>query len=112
MKIKLTAPLFVRTKRSRKLELLPVPMKNGFPSGTTSPYKSQWAEFLKPAGQRLPLQVEDVNRIQSYMRRHGTEALSEDGTTAFTIAGCELVECDPAVCGDVDDAEGETFAIA
>lgn len=30
MKIQLTVPLSVRTKNARKLQLLPVPMKNGF----------------------------------------------------------------------------------
>jgi hypothetical protein len=32
------------------------------------------------------------------MREHGTEALSEDGIDAFTVAGNNLVECDPSVC--------------
>ncbi len=33
------------------------------------------------------------------MRQHGTEALTEDGNTAFTVAGYVLQECDPSVGG-------------
>lgn len=102
MKLILTAPLRIKTLAGRTLDLLPVPMANGFPSGTCSPWKNLWCEFLKPQGLRLPCDGADINRVQAYMRQHGTEALSEDGEIAFTVAGNALVECLPEVCGEVD----------
>lgn len=101
MKLILTAPLRIKTLAGQTLELLPVPMANGFPSGTVAPWSNLWCEFLKPGGRRLQCDGADINRVQDYMRKHGTEALSEDGESAYTVAGNALVECRPEVCGDI-----------
>lgn len=102
MKLIMTAPLRIKTLAGQTLELLPVPMRHGFPSGTVAPWKSLWCQFLKTNGQRLPCDGADINRVQAYMGQHGTEALSEDGEVAFTVAGNALVECCPEVCGEID----------
>lgn len=102
MKLILTAPLRIKTLAGKQLELMPVPMRNGFPSGTVAPWENLWCKFLKAGGQRMPCDGADINRVQAYMRQHGTEALSEDGEVAFTVAGNALVECCPEVCGEVD----------
>lgn len=101
MQIVLTVPLFVETALQGVLEFLPVQM-------TTCPSKNltKWTEFLKPDGQRIPLAPRQIERCQSYMRSYETEALSEDGCTAFTIDGNALVECLPEVVGVVDQLEG------
>lgn len=103
MQLKLTVPLTIKTSAGKTLELLPVPMDNGFPSGTIAPWHNLWCKFLKAGGQRIPCDGRQINRIQVYMREHGTEALSEDGEVAFTVAGNELVECDPSVCMNAHD---------
>lgn len=103
MQLKLTVPLTIKTSAGKTLELLPVPMDNGFPSGTIAPWHNLWCKFLKPGRQRIPCDGHEINRIQHYMREHGTEALSEDGEVAFTVAGNELVECDPSVCMNAHD---------
>lgn len=98
MQLKLTVPLTIKTSSGKTMELLPVPMDNGFPSGTIAPWHNLWCKFLKAGGQRITCDGQQINRIQHFMREHGTEALSEDGEVAFTVAGTELVECDPSVC--------------
>ncbi len=103
MKLILTSPLRIKTLAGQTLELLPVPMANGFPSGTVAPWSNLWCEFLKLGGRRLQCDGADINRVQDYMRTHGTEALSEDGESAYTVAGNALVECCPAVCGKVSE---------
>ena len=102
MKLIMTAPLRVKTLAGKQLDLMPVPMRNGFPSGTCEPWNNQWCEFLKAGGQLLPCDGVNISLVQAYMRQHGSEALSEDGEVAFTVAGNALVECCPEVCGEVD----------
>lgn len=93
MQLILTIPLTLGTK-GHELDLLPVHMSNGFPSKDSK----TWLKFLKAGGRRVQLSSTDANKAQAYMKQNGTEALSEDGEIAFTIAGDNLVECDPQVC--------------
>lgn len=90
MQIILTFPLFVQTALHGKLELMPVLMKS-----RPSTNQTKWIEFLKPEGQRIPLAPQQVERCQNHMRIYNTDAMSEDGSTAFTIEGNALVECLP-----------------
>lgn len=101
MKLIITAPLRIKTLSGKTLDLLPVPMAYGFPSGTCAPGKNLWSKFLKPQGLRLACDGADISRAQSYMQQHGTEALSEDGEVAFTVAGNALVECLPEICDEM-----------
>ena len=101
MQIVLTVPLFVETALQGKLELMPVLMKS-----RPSTNQTKWTEFLKPEGQRIPLAPRQVERCQVYMRNYETEALSEDGSTAFTIEGNALVECLPEAVEVFDEQEG------
>ena len=88
MHLHLTIPLGITASNHSRLDFLPVVM-------TSTPSKSSatWLDFLKPAGLRIPLNPTELDRCQQYMRKHGTEALSEDGIQAFTVAGDELIEC-------------------
>lgn len=107
-----TTPLEVMALCGRPLALIPVPMANGFPSGANPWYPSLWVKFLKsakPLGLRRSIRVEDVSRIQGYVRKYQTEALSEDGLTALTIAGYQLVECESDVCAAPADVENFGF---
>lgn len=90
MLIHLTPPLAVSAATGRTLELMPVIMD-------TLPGRSddQWAAFLKPDGQRIPLSPREVQRVQSYMQLNRTDAVSEDAKVAFTVSGTALVECLP-----------------
>ncbi len=99
MKLKITPALQVTSDCGKQLQLMPAPMKNGFPSREPR----LWLQFLRADGQRLAISTTDCKRVQAYMREHGTEALSDDGVTAFTIASNSLIECRPAVCGDIDE---------
>lgn len=96
MQIILTVPLIVETALQGQLELLPVHMTS---RPSTDPAK--WSAFVKPQGQCIPLAPKEVERCKAYMRSHETEALSEDASTAFTIDGNALLECQPDVV-DVD----------
>ena len=107
MKLILTAPLRIKTLAGKTFELLPVPMANGFPSGTVPPWPSLWSDFMKPGGRRMACDGADINRVQAYMGQHGTEALSEDGVTAYTVHGNALVECLPEVCGEVGEERNQ-----
>lgn len=90
MQLKLTTPLETKVLPRKKLELLPVRM-DVLPSSAPS----TWALFMRPNGARLCCAAGEAARIQDYMRLHGTEALSEDGETAYTLHGDCLVECNP-----------------
>ena len=94
----LTAPLQLSVN-GKTMMFLPVPMTNGFPSRSLSASGGLWIRFLKSNGRRIELDEKDTSRVRAYMRQHGTEALTEDGNTAFTVAGYVLQECDPSVCG-------------
>lgn len=90
MQLKLTTPLVIRVLPRKKMELLPVRMEV-IPSSAPG----TWALFMRPNGGRLCCDAGEATRIQEYMRLHGTEALSEDGETAYTLHGAGLVECNP-----------------
>lgn len=91
MQIHLTVPLIVRTTSRKKLELMPVVMGDKLPSQSGAVF----AQFIKPLGDRLSLDKTEVEKVQAYMLKYGTEALSEDGSVAYTIHGDGLVECLP-----------------
>lgn len=80
---------------------MPVHMTGQPPSADPS----SWLRFLKTGGIRIPIAPADAERCQRYMRQHSTEALSEDGVTAYTIAGNALVECLPDALSAVDACE-------
>ena len=90
MKIKLVSPIEITTNSGLKLELMPVVMDEAFPSKDTA----MWMKFIRP-GIKHAISGKAVSDLQAYMLKHETEALSEDGELAFTIAGCCLVPCDP-----------------
>ena len=90
MQILLTVPLCIETALQGTLELMPVRM-----TSHPSTKQATWLEFLKPQGQRIPLAPKQIERCQVYMRSNNTEALSEDGSNAYTIEGNALVECLP-----------------
>jgi hypothetical protein len=103
MRLKITTPLVVTTSDGTKLELLPVPMKNPYPSGTRAGWPCLWPDFVKCDGQVHPCDGSEIARVQQYMQLHETEALSEDGELAFTVSGPFLRECCPDVCGLEED---------
>lgn len=94
MQILLTVPLKVQTAARKTIELLPVIMGNARPSEDPGLF----VRFLKKDGVRIPISPNEVLSVQRYMISNRTEALSEDGVRAFTIAGNALVECLPDVC--------------
>lgn len=70
----------------------PVEMDDATPSQSAE----TWLAFVVTSGRRLPLgNRNDLERVQWYMREHGSEALSTDGGIAFTLARNALIECDP-----------------
>lgn len=71
--------------------LLPVPLASPLPS--TDP--ERFASFCNLLGRRIPLHEDDVLRVKKFMRRHRTDAVTSDGSVAFTLLGNVLVECDP-----------------
>jgi len=99
MNLVLTEPLRISTALGTVLKLLPVAMAIGLPSQHRQD-PSLFVRFLKRNGQRVPISPRELDRVQAYMARHATEALSEDGKRAFTDEGNALVECLPQVCGD------------
>ncbi len=97
MQLELTVPLNIKTEEGKSFEFLPVRMDFGFPS--TRP--SLWAKFQEVnsiRAKRYCVSDVDCDRIQAYMKKHNTEALSEDGETAFSITGGWLIRCNPEVC--------------
>jgi hypothetical protein len=95
MQIHLTPPLIVRTLNGRSLELLPVVM-TGLP--TSDP--KVFIQFLKLSGRRIPIDQIESDKCLRYMRQHQTEALTEDGETAFTVTDA-LVECQPDLANEL-----------
>lgn len=98
MKLIITPPLAVQTSTGKTLELMPVAMKIGAPSSDTQ----LWTRFAPPGSHRFWIDAATAAKVQAYMSQHGTEALSEDAKTAYTLFGNALVECDPSVCGEID----------
>lgn len=81
--------LTVTTLLGRTISLDPVPMK-------TMPSKDP-ATWIKFQGQHVAgswLADATQNAIQTFMRQHRTEALT-DGTHNFTLAGGMLAYCNP-----------------
>ncbi len=95
MQIHLTPPLIIQTLNGRSLELLPVVMA-GLP--TSDP--KVFIEFLKLRGKRIPIDEVESDKCQRFMRQHQTEALTEDGETAFTVTDA-LVECQPDLANEL-----------
>ncbi|WP_234265114.1 hypothetical protein [Hydrogenophaga sp. NFH-34] len=93
MQLLLTKSLNITSKNGVALELFPVHMENGFPSRDPG----LWLDFLYPPSKENTheLSAIECEKAQDYMRKHQTEALSEDGEKAFTIAGDRLVRCKP-----------------
>ena len=100
MNLILTVPLNIKTKTGRTLELMPVVM-----SGMPSSRSDIFVQFLKTGSPRIEIDDATVNNIQAYMRKHKSEAVTEDGNVAWTIAGLTLVECDPDVANSMFDQQ-------
>lgn len=94
MQLHLTVPLEVEDASKRTLELMPVVLEGPRPSDIPDLF----LRFLKPNGMRIPMSPIAISRVQRYMVANSTEAVSEDGVQAFTVAGNALVECLPEVC--------------
>lgn len=90
MQLQLTVPLIVRPFQGGKLELLPVVMDK-LPSWKPNVF----TQFVKAQGQRIALTPRDIDSVQAYMRQYSTDAVSEDGTNAFTLTQDGLLECLP-----------------
>lgn len=102
MHLTITAPLTLRHLVSLKVyDMLPVPMAHSKPS--TCP--TLWRRFIKLGGRVLPISHADTQLVREYMEKHGTEAISEDGTTAYTLNGDFLAECTPQACGAFAELE-------
>lgn len=83
------AQVSVITAAGERYDLRPVPMKV-MPSASPS----LWLKFQ---GLHIPgalLTPEDQHRVQAFMRKHRTEALS-DGSLTLTLAGGCLAQCFP-----------------
>jgi hypothetical protein len=104
MHLTTTEPLTVCNLVSRKVySMLPVPLTCGAPS--THP--DIWRRFVKLGGRVLPISKDDTERVRTYMRQHGTEAITPDGTVAFTLNGEFLAECVPQACGQHEGVDVE-----
>lgn len=90
MQLHLTNPLGIVASNHSRFDFLPVVM-----TVRPSNRPTTWADFLMPMGRRYPLDLTELYRCQQFMRKHGTEALSEDGILAFTVDGDGLIECLP-----------------
>lgn len=73
-------------------EFFPVKMQGPMPSMSGD---EAWQAFVVPNGKSMLVSTEDAERCRFYMGRHHTDAISEDGITAFTLRGNRLVECNP-----------------
>lgn len=102
MELLLTSSLNIRTKSGALLELMPVVMTT-MPSSNPATF----VNFLKTGGSRIEIDEAVADKIQRYMTKHRTEALSTDGLIAFTIAGTALVECNPDIANSLFD-QGES----
>ena len=92
MQLHLTVPLCVRTISGHTLELLPVVMA-ACPSAERETNPALWTQFLDAEGESYPLVEGEAGKVANYMRSGGTDAISEDGITAFTLVGGHLVPC-------------------
>jgi hypothetical protein len=101
MQLLITPPLNVQTAMAGILEMMPVRVDISKPSKVPE----LWLRFLKTGGRRIPLSPVEASRCQQYMQQHNTEAISEDGITAFTVAGNSLIECLPEVCMNTSDID-------
>jgi hypothetical protein len=82
--------LIVTTVGGQSFTLSPVPMKR-MPSG--SPV--DWIKFQGVHVAGTSLSDVECEKIQGFMRKHKTEALT-DGRRNYTLAGGMLAECDPS----------------
>lgn len=81
----------VQTALGFEMSLHPVQLNGVMPSTTPE----SWLKFLKSGGRRIPVSPRQIHAVQAFMRQHGTEALTPDGVTAFTVATNSLLECNP-----------------
>lgn len=81
--------LSIRTRSGKQFHLLPVPM-----SVIPSERPENWLKFLKDFVPGSQLAAGEVDRVQSFMRQHHTEALT-DGVLFCTLADDMLAYCDP-----------------
>lgn len=82
------------TKRNAKTkEFSPVVMGGVRPSGNAD----LWAKFVSASSmpKAIDLTQDQFNAVRFYMEQNGTQAISEDGIKAFTVAHGRLVQCDP-----------------
>lgn len=83
--------LIVTTRAGKAYKFRPVPMKL-MPSHTPE----HWLRFQGQHIAGSELSESEMERIQSFMRKHKTEALAvENSKQAFTLAGGRLAYCDP-----------------
>lgn len=75
--------------------LHPVPLALPLPSADSE----RFADFCNSFGGRIPLHEDDSLRVKNFLSRHRTDAVTSDGTVAFTLLGNALVECDPVSHG-------------
>lgn len=99
MQLHIVAPLTIETAMNGMIEFMPVVMEGELPSSTPA----SWSRFLKPEGKRIPLSPAAASKCQRYLSAYNSEALSEDGSVAFTIAGNALVECLPQNCANFEE---------
>ncbi len=78
---------------SAAMEMMPLRMQGPMPSLSGD---DAWKAFVVPGGKSISISMEDAERTRFYMGRHHTEAVSEDGVTAYTLQGRRLLECNPA----------------
>lgn len=71
------------------MTLMPEPMKR-----MPSDRPSDWLNFQRQHVAGSTLSEEDQNRVQAFMVKHRTEALT-DGNRFYTLAGGMLAYCDP-----------------
>ena len=91
MQLILSTPLRIETAMDGELEVVPVHMNVPSLHANTA----AWHSFLKKDGRRIPVSRDVSYRISAYMSKHDTSAVSEDGVTAYTVAGNFLLECLP-----------------
>lgn len=90
MQLEITSTLVIS---SAAMEMFPVRMQGPMPSLSGD---EVWKAFVVPGGKSVSISMEDAERCRFYMGRHHTEAVSEDGVTAYTLQGRRLLECNPA----------------
>lgn len=63
------------------------------PSAERETNPALWTQFLDAEGDSYPLVEGEAGKVANYMRSGGTDAISEDGITAFTLVDGQLVPC-------------------